>query len=321
MRRLGALAFLLALAPIAPGSAAGAPGNCFKAEVKKYSFDIPARRSTYTVFRSCFRVSGSNSEQYGMTYKGTWDENTKKATEEVDDHFRYFYDGVQQSDVHYLKTVTADCPSDPWLYDVSCGNPTISPPLPMEWVFYPPYPLSAAALEAPERDYIKHKFAEAQRKAAPEILQPKPNGKYTNGQLLLVAKVRVPDDDDPGAWKVEIETNMDAFQPAPHNIPLKAARVVTGVGTAWIYLDLPYNGFWFARARSTSPKHTSDWSGQVRFEIAGSKGPQFMSIQGDKLNLHPLGTSSTLGPPPLPGPSPAPSPAPTVPPPQRRRSR
>jgi hypothetical protein len=36
-------------------------------------------------------------------------------------------------------------------------------------------------------------------------------------------------------------------------------------------LDLPFNGFWFARAKHGS-KHTSDWSGRVRFEIAGSKG-------------------------------------------------
>jgi hypothetical protein len=324
MRRIGATGIGLALAASAAAPAFAVTENCFEPQVQKYTFDLAARKSVYTVFRSCFKYfqdSSQSSETFLVTSTGTWDANAGKATEVTDIHDKYYVGGVLKNDQHYAKTTSADCPRDPWQYQVDCTNNWLVPPTPIFWFSYPPYPITAQGISAANRNYLKAKLAALQRKAAPEILQPKPNGKYTNGQLLLVARVTVPDDDDPGAWRVEIETNMDPFQAAPHNIPLKAARVVTGLGTAWIYLDLPYDGFWYARARSTSAKHTSDWSNHVRFEIAGSKGLQFMTIPAQDLKFQPIGTSSTLGPPPLPGPSPAPSPAPAATPPQRRRSR
>ena len=296
------LVFFLAQA----GQAFGDSKSCLPHKVGKPTFDVANNRRTYTVFRACVEYSegpyASSNITHGMTYKGVWDGNAKKATEEIDDHFRYFYDGALNNDVHYKKTATADCPSDPWLDKVSCSNDTISQPLPMYWVFDPPYPIGAQPLTDFERAGLRNNLATAQRKIAPQILLPKPNAKYTNGQLLFEGKVLLPDADNPGAWKVEIETNMDQSQPGAHNVPIKAAGTVTGLATAWIYKDLPYDGFWFVRARSTSPNHASDWSGQVRFEIAGSKGPKAMIsvISKESLagNFALAGKTGALGPPP-----------------------
>jgi len=261
----------------------GDVANCFEVTIHSQNFNLSTLQNSYKLTRSCFHIYGEdnqNSEDHLMTYEAFWDGKTKKATENIDDHFIYYHDGVKSNDIHYKKTVFADCPEDPWLKQVTCTNSSITDPLPMFWVFHPPYPVSAGALSASQKQSLRNKISAAQRKLVPEIKLPKQNGKFSNGQLVFEAKVIVPDEDDPSAWDVELEVNMDPLQAAPHDIPLKAVAHVTGLNTAWKYMDLPYNGFWHVRARSNSPKHVSDWSNKVRFEIAGSKGPRFQIPPG-----------------------------------------
>jgi hypothetical protein len=285
-------------------SFAGDYKNCVQMGKIPHQFNLSTLQNNYEIHVQCSRQYGENMQNYekhSMTHTASWDGKTKKATENIDDHFTYYHDGVKSNDVHYKKAVYADCPDDPWLNQVTCTNASISEPLPMDWVFYPPYPISARLLPASERQFLRKELVALQRKLAPEIKLPKQNGKFSNGQMVFEAKASVPDEDDPSTWDVEIELNMDPSQPAPHNIPLKAIAHMTGLHTAWKYMDLPYNGFWLVRGRSKSPKHVSDWSNQVRFEIAGSKGPQF---QIPSVSLKTSGASSgKLGQPPLPAPT------------------
>ncbi len=264
-------------------SSAGDVANCFEVKIHSSNFNLSTLQNSYKFTRSCFHIYGDenqNSEDHGMTYEAVWDGKTKKATEIIDDHFVYFHDGVKQNDIHYKKTVYADCPDDPWLKQVTCTNSSITDPLPMYWVFNPPYPVSAAALSASQKQSLRNKIFAAQRKLAPEIKLPKENMKCFDGQLVFEAKVSLPEEDDPSTWNVELDVNMDPFQAAPHDIPLKTVAHVTPLTTAWKYMDLPYNGYWKVRARSNSPKHVSEWSSYVRFEITGSKGPQFQIPPG-----------------------------------------
>lgn len=310
-RGVRAAGIWLVLAACGAVPAFGIVEKCDEPKVQKYTFNVAARQNVYTVYRSCFKYwqESQSSETFLVTSTGTWDAASGKATEVSDIHVKYYVDGVKKNDQHYPKTTSADCPGDPWLNQVDCTNNWLVPPTPIFWFSYPPYPITAQGISAGRRTQLKNALATAQRKVVPEIVLPKPNGKFTDGQLVFEARVIVPDDDDPGQWRVEMETNMDPFQAAPHNFPLKAARVVTGVGTAWVYMQMPYNGFWYVRARSTSPKHTSSWSGQVRYEIAGSKGLQFKAI-GMEIQAEAIGKSSTLGPPPGPQPNPPPGPQP-----------
>ncbi len=262
-------------------SFAGDFKNCVQIGKIPHQFNLSTLQNSYEIHVECSHQYGEenqNVEKHSMTHTASWDGKTKKATEVVDDHYLYFYSGAKQNETHYKKTIYADCPDDPWLNQVTCTNSSISDPLPMDWVFYPPYPISARLLPASERQYLRKEFVALQRKLAPEIKLPKQNGKFSNGQLVFEAKASVPDEDDPSSWDVELELNMDPSQAAPHNIPLKAIAHMTGLHTAWKYMDLPYNGFWLVRARSKSPKHVSEWTNYVRFEIAGSKGPQLQSI-------------------------------------------
>ncbi len=305
MRKLGIVVFLLVLALGDAGTAFGISQNCYDPQVKKYTFHIANHQSVYTAYRSCFKYwEDGDSETYLVTVTGTWDAANGVATETGEIRVKYYEDGALKNDQTYSKKTSADCPSDPWQNQVDCTNNWLIPPWPIFWFSYPPYPITAQGLKASDRNYLKNRFADAQRKAAPEILLPKQNQKYANGQLLFEARVSVPDNDDPGQWKVEIEAVMDPSQPSATPGTFKASRVVTGVGTAWIYKDLPYNGFWLVRGRSTSPKHASDWSGQARFEIAGSKGPLVaISAEAVGANFVVVGKSGTLGEPPSMGPS------------------
>ena len=132
--------------------------------------------NSYEFSRFCqsqnYGDDGNNRDEHLTIYKGSWDGTTGKATEYVDDEFRYFYKGQQSNLQHYTKTLTADCPADPWLYDVSCSNPATSPPLPLYWTFYPPYPLSAELLEDSVRKYYRNEYLNLVRKKPPRSFCP-----------------------------------------------------------------------------------------------------------------------------------------------------
>jgi hypothetical protein len=136
----------------------------------------------YKLRQSCSASCGPNAYGATVTIEGTW--SGKTAREEIT---------VNCNTIINVSYVTASCPDDPWLNNVSCsGASTKGDPRTFEFLKYPTnYPVSAGFISPGQKQQLKN---EKEQKKAPtgplvEVVSPHNYQEYA-GDVLIHVKFR-----------------------------------------------------------------------------------------------------------------------------------